>query len=116
MTGVKKEKVKPVKENKEEEALFVNHTPKGHKKSALLFFLQGFFYTDTVNLHRHVATHGLRLQSDLGRICLVRLVGSTGVFSLKMNEDGSPQDASKGTFIIPHRHQTLLGLWTLNTA
>ena len=58
-------------------------------------------YTDTVILHRHVATHGQRLQSDLGRICLVRLVGSTRFFALKTNEDGSPQDASKGTFIIP---------------
>ena len=58
-------------------------------------------YTDIVILHRHVATHGQRLQSDFGRICLVRLVGSTRFFALKTNEDGSPQDASKGTFIIP---------------
>ena len=44
MTGMKKEKVKPVKEKKEEEALFVNHTPKGHKKGAFLFFLHACLY------------------------------------------------------------------------
>ena len=33
-TGEKNEKVKPVKEKKEAEALFMNHTPKGHKKGA----------------------------------------------------------------------------------
>ena len=44
MAGVKKEKVKPVKEKKEAEALFVNHTPKGHEKGALLFFLLGCLY------------------------------------------------------------------------
>ena len=44
MTGEKKEKVEPVKEKEEEEALFVNHTPKGHEKGALLFFLHGCLY------------------------------------------------------------------------
>jgi valyl-tRNA synthetase len=34
VTGGKKEKAKPVKEKKEEEAPFVNNTPKGHKKGA----------------------------------------------------------------------------------
>jgi valyl-tRNA synthetase len=32
VTGEKKEKVKPVKEKKDEEVPFVNDTPKGHKK------------------------------------------------------------------------------------
>ena len=41
VTGEKKEKVKPVKEKKEEEALFVNRTPEGHKRGAFLFFLRG---------------------------------------------------------------------------
>ena len=99
VTGEKKEKVKPVKEKQEAEALFVNHTPKGHKKGAFCSFHM-VVYTDTIILYRHVATHGQRLQSDLGRICLVRLVGITTFFALKTNEDGSPQDASKGTFII----------------
>ena len=44
VTGEKKEKVKPVKEKKEAQALFVNHTPKGHKKGALLFILHGCLY------------------------------------------------------------------------
>ena len=35
VVGEKKEKVKPVKEKKEEDAPFVNTTPKGHKKGAL---------------------------------------------------------------------------------
>ena len=44
MTGVKKVRVKPVKEKKEEEALFVNHTLKGRKKGAFLFLLHGYLY------------------------------------------------------------------------
>ena len=89
-----------MKEKKEVEALFVNHTPKGHKKGAFCSFHM-VVYTDTIILYRHVATHGWQLQSDLSRICLVRLVGGTRFFALKTNEDGSPQDASKGTFIVP---------------
>ena len=44
VTGEKKDKVKPMKEKKEAEALFVSHAPKGHKKGALLFFLHGCLY------------------------------------------------------------------------
>ena len=70
-------------------------------------------YTDTIILYRHVATNGQRLQSDLGRICLVRLVGSTRFFALKTNEDGSPQDASKGTFIIPAPPPNITGAFDI---
>ena len=74
--GEKKEKVKPVKEKKEEEIPFVNDTPKGHKKGAPVLSVW-LARVDTVPFYRHVATHGQRLQSDRSRIRLVRLVGST---------------------------------------
>jgi valyl-tRNA synthetase len=38
VTGEKKEKVKPVKEKKEEEVPYIDNTPKGHKKGMYVDF------------------------------------------------------------------------------
>lgn len=76
-TPAGEKKAKAEKEKKEEEAPFVNNTPKGQKKGA---------ETDIVSIniasswYRPFRTYGKRLQPDSRRIRLVRLVARRRVF------------------------------------
>ncbi|KIJ23910.1 hypothetical protein M422DRAFT_39377 [Sphaerobolus stellatus SS14] len=82
VTGEKKEKVKPVKEKKEEEAPFVNTTPKGDKKDMTQPMASGY--------------NPLAVESSW-----YDWWESQGFFVPELNEDGSPKNADKGVFVIP---------------
>ncbi|KAF8493570.1 valine-tRNA ligase [Gautieria morchelliformis] len=82
MTGEKKEKVKPVKEKKDEEVPFVNNTPKGHKKDMSQPMASGY--------------NPIAVES-----AWYDWWEAQGFFEPKTNADGSPQNASNGTFVIP---------------
>ena len=115
MPGQKKEKVKPVREKKEEEASFVNDTPKGHKKGALLFFLHGFFMlipSFCIDMSQPMASGYNPTSVESAWYDWWESQRSLHSRRMKMDHLRMPVKALSS---FPHRRQTLLGLLTLNT-
>lgn len=87
--GEKKEKVKPAKEKKEEEAPFVNTTPKGEKKGAHQLSTSRVMQAQLPRDSRYVAAYVKWIQPHRYRVGLVRLVGRTRLLSTEQLGQGT---------------------------
>lgn len=100
VTSEKKEKAKPAKEKKEEDAPFVNTTPKGEKKGACPVFLvrgphRAHFFSLDMTQAMASGYNPIAVES-----AWYDWWEAQGFFVPKLKEDGSPVNAENGTFVV----------------
>ena len=115
VTGVKKEKVKPVKEKKEAEAFFVNHTQRSRKRCIVVLFtwLSILILSFCIDILQPMASGYNPILAESAWYNWWEAQGSLHSRLMKMDHLRMPV---KALSLFPHCHQMLLGLWTLNTA